>query len=126
MPIINSLINDVEGIYQVNIPNEREIIKGFPEDLVIECQGIVNGSGVRGVVAPPLPRKLMTSIMIPRWHRAELVVEALRSRDRDLILHRLLADPRTRSLGQAESLLDEWFADPRNERIARLFEASDQ
>ena len=123
VPIINAIANDVEGIYQVNIPNHGPIIKGFPEDLGVECQGVVNGAGIRGVTVPPLPRKLMLGVMIPRWRKAELLVEALRSRDRDLLLHYLLEDQRTRSLEQAEGLLDEWLADPRNERIACLFGA---
>ena len=121
VPIMDSLVNDVERMFQVNVPNRGHIIQGFPEDLVIECQGVVSGAGIRGVVAPPFPPKLMAGAMIPRWHEAELVVEALRSGDRDLVLLYLLQDQRTRSLEQAESLLDEWLADPRNERMARLF-----
>jgi alpha-galactosidase len=121
VPIMDSLVNDVERMFQVNVPNRGHIIQGFPEDLVIECQGVVSGAGIRGVVAPPFPPKLMAGAMIPRWHEAELVVEALRSGDRDLVLLYLLQDQRTRSLGLAEALLDEWLADPRNERMARLF-----
>jgi alpha-galactosidase len=121
VPIINALVNDVEGLYQVNIPNQGQIIQGFPEDLVVECQGVVSGAGIRGVSVPPFPPKLMAGAMIPRWHRAELMVQALRSGDRGLLLLYLLDDPRTRSLEQAEVLLDEWLADPRNERLARLF-----
>lgn len=120
VPIINALVNDVRGIYQVNIPNRGPILQGFPEDLVVECQGVVDASGIRGIAVPPLPRKLMAGAMIPRWKRAELFVEALRSRDRDLLLLYLLEDPRTRSLAQAELLLEEWLADPRNERVIRL------
>jgi len=123
VPIMDSLVNDVERMFQVNVPNRGHIIQGFPEDLVIECQGVVSGAGIRAVAAPPFPPKLMTGAMIPRWHEAELVVEALRSGDRDLVLLYLLQDQRTRSLEQAESLLDEWLADPRNERMARLFGA---
>ena len=59
--------------------------------------------------------------MIPRWQRAEMEVEALRTRDRDLLLLTLLCDQRTRSLAQAEALLDEWLADPRNESVAQIF-----
>jgi alpha-galactosidase len=123
VPIMDSLVNDVERMFQVNVPNRGHIIQGFPEDLVIECQGVVSGAGIRAVAAPPFPPKLMAGAMIPRWHEAELVVEALRSGDRDLVLLYLLQDQRTRSLGQAEALLDEWLADPRNERMARLFGA---
>jgi alpha-galactosidase len=121
VPIIDSLVHDAECLFQVNIPNSGQIIKGFPEDLVIECQGVVSGAGIRGVSAPPFPPKLMAGAMIPRWHRAELMVEALRTGDPDMLLLYLLDDQRTRSLEQAEALLDEWLADPRNERLARIF-----
>ena len=121
VPIINALVNDVEGLYQVNIPNEGPIIKGFPEDLVVECQGLVSSAGIRGVSVPPLSPRLMAGAMIPRWREAEQMVEALCTGDRNLALLYLLEDHRTRSLEQAEGLLDEWLADPRNERVARLF-----
>jgi hypothetical protein len=59
--------------------------------------------------------------MIPCWHRAELMVESLRTGDPDLVLHYLLQDHRTRSLAQAEGLLEAWLSDERNGRIARVF-----
>ena len=121
VPIIDSLVHDVERLFQVNIPNQGQIIRGFPEDLVVECQGVVSGAGIRGVSGPPFPTRLMAGAMIPRYHRAELMVGALRTGDRDLLLLYLLDDQRTRSLAQAEALLGEWLADPRNERVARIF-----
>lgn len=121
VPIIDALVNDVEGLYQVNVPNERQIIKGFPEDLVVECQGVVSSAGIRGVSVPPFSPRLMAGAMIPRWREAEQMVEALCTGDRNLVLLYLLEDHRSRSLEQAEGLLDEWLADPRNERVARLF-----
>ncbi len=121
VPIINALVNDVEGVFQVNIPNRGSILPGFPEDLVIECQGVVDASGIHGVTVPPLPHKLMISAMLPRWQRAELVVEAVRKTDYDLLLLALLYDPRTHSPKQAEILLSEWLSDPRNKRLAELF-----
>ena len=62
----------------------------------------------------------MAGAMIPRWHRAELMVEALRGGDRDLALLYLLNDHRTRSLEGVGALLDEWLSDPRSERVARM------
>jgi alpha-galactosidase len=121
VPIINSLLNDVEGLFQVNIPNHGPIIKGFPEDLVVECQAVVSGAGIRGISVPPLPPKLIVAAMIPRWLKAERMVEALRRRDRDILLLYFLEDQRTKSLEQAESLLNEWLAEPGNERLANLF-----
>lgn len=121
VPIINAIVNDEQGVYQVNIPNHGPLIPGLPEDLVVECEGVVSAAGIRGIAVAPFPRKLMFSIMAPRWRRAELVVEALRTGDRDLLLHFLLQDERTRSLQQAESLLDEWLVLPQNEVVARHF-----
>jgi len=121
VPIIDSLVNDTERLFQVNIPNQGQLIKGFPEDLVVECQAVVSGAGIRGVGASPLPRRLMVGAMIPRWHKAELMVNALRTGDRDVLLLYLLEDHRTRSLEQAETLLDQWLSDARNEHVGRLF-----
>jgi len=121
VPIIDSLVNDVERTFQVNIPNRGPILPGFPEDLVIECQGLVSGAGIRGVSVPPLPPKLMAGAMIPQWHKAELMVEALRTGDRGLLLLYLLNDHRTQTLEQTEALVAEWLADERNARIAGIF-----
>ena len=121
VPIINALVNDEQGLYQVNIPNTGQIIKGFPEDLIIECQGVVNGSGIRGVSASPFPTKLHAGAMIPRWHKAELMVNAIRSGDRDMLLLYLLNDHRTKNLEQAEKLIDAWIDHPENERIRQIF-----
>ncbi len=117
VPIIDSLVNDVERLFQVNIPNQGQIIQGFPEDLVIECKGVVNGAGISGVSAPPFSPRLMAGAMIPRWREAEQMVEALRTRDLNLILLYLLEDQRTRSLDQAKRLLEVWLADPRNQHL---------
>ncbi len=121
VPIINSIAHDQASQYQVNIPNRGGILPGFPEDLVIECQGIVSAAGIRGIAVPPMPPTVFVGAMIPRWQRAELVVESFRQGDPQLLLAYLLYDQRTTSLGQAEALVEEWLADPRNERVARQF-----
>ena len=121
VPIINSIANDEPGIYQVNTRNSQQILPGFPEDLVIECQARVDRSGVKGIAVAPLPPKLVHGAMVPRWQRAELLVESFRQGSRELLLACLLYDQRTRSLEQAERLIDEWLADPRNERVARQY-----
>jgi alpha-galactosidase len=121
IPIIDSLVNDHEALYQVNIPNRGGIVQGFPEDLVIECQGVISGAGIRGVASAPLPDKIVVGEMIPRWRRAECAVEAMRSGDPEYLVQYLLYDNRTRSLQQATALIEEWLSDPRNESIASHF-----
>lgn len=114
VPIINSLVNDVEGVYQVNIPNTRHLIKGFPEDLVVEVQGVINASGVRGISVPQYPKKLMCQALIPRWGRAETLIEAVASKDIDILISVMLNDQRTKSFSQAENFIKEWLESPYN------------
>jgi alpha-galactosidase/6-phospho-beta-glucosidase family protein len=87
----------------------------------VECQGVVNSAGIRGVSVPLLPPKLMAGAMIPRWQRAEMLVNAMRTRDRDLLLLYLLDNHQTRSLAQAEELLDAWLAHPLAAGVAAHF-----
>jgi alpha-galactosidase len=121
VPIIDSLVNDKRALYQVNIPNNGELIKGFPEDLVVEVQGVVDGSGIHGVSEPPLPPRLMSGAMIPRWHRAELLVNAVAGGDANLLLLYLLQDQRTRNIDQAASLADAWLDADQNAAMRKLF-----
>lgn len=117
VPIIESLINDIQRVFQVNIPNRGHIIKGFPEDLVIECRGVVNGGGVCGISEPSLPERLIAGVMIPRWSEAESRIYAVKSGEYNAFRSLLLQDRRTHSPEQADALLQEWIADPRNIHI---------
>ena len=121
IPIINSLSNDIAGIYQVNIPNRGHLIEGFPENLVVETEALVNGSGVCGIKMPPLPAPVYAGAMIPRWREAEQVVECMRLGCYKLLLQYILGDPRTQSLEQAEGLLVEWLENPYNTRLHNYF-----
>jgi alpha-galactosidase len=122
-PIINvvdALVNDQELIMQANIPN-RGLLPEFPDDLVVECRAVVSGSGVSGVAPRPLPPRVVTGALVPRWHSAELAVQAMQHRDRDLLLLAVLQHPQTRSLEQAEDLIDDWLAEPANRRVREHF-----
>jgi len=121
VPIINSLVNDQSGTYQVNIPNRGHILPDFPEDLVVEVQSVINGSGVHGVHVDPLPKKLVAGAMIPRWQKAEMMVEALRSHDLSLLRLYLMYDPRTHIPEQVDALLEEWLNEPRCHEVAQHF-----
>jgi len=118
--IINSMVNDMEALYQVNIPN-RGLLDGFPDDIVVETQGVVNGDGVHGIKMKPLTRAVTVGAMIPRWRDAELLVECVRQRSKNLLLLYVLHDQRTRTLEQAEKLIAEWLDEKHNTRAAGYF-----
>ena len=117
VPIIDSIINDKPGVFQVNIPNSGGIIHGFPEDLVIECRGVVDGNGVCGIHEPPLPERIVSGVMIPKWAEAESEIYAAKSGTYEGYLSYLLQDRRTKSYEQATAFLDEWLAAPQNEYL---------
>lgn len=119
VPIINSIANDKPAVYQVNIPNLGNIIRGFPENLVVECRGTVDGGGVRGIHEPPLPEKIISGIMIPRWAEAESTIYAAKTLGYDALLSYVLQDRKTKSFEQAKAFLDEWLAAPQNEYIRK-------
>ena len=121
VPIINALVHDVPGVYQVNIPNRGHVIKGFPEDLVIECRGLVDGGGVRGIDEPGLPERLMCGMMYPRHAKAEALIYAVKSGEYDALFSLLMLSERTKSEEQARSFIDEWLNDKRNTYARRRF-----
>ena len=58
IPIIESIIED-KNAYEiaVNIPNE-EIIDNLPQNLIVECSGIVNKDGIQGVKLGSIPKNI--------------------------------------------------------------------
>ena len=121
VPVINALSGGAAGLFQVSIPNGGPILADFPEDLAIECPAAVSELGVHPLAVAPITSRLKAGAMVPRWNQAERMIQALRSRERNDLLLYLLADHRTKSIDQAQELLDEWFSEPRNTTLAQSF-----
>ena len=49
VPIIDGLVNDNEGQFQVNVPN-RGVLAGIPDDVVVELPAVVNKKGIQQVL----------------------------------------------------------------------------
>ena len=104
--IIEALVLNKEGRYQVNIPNNG-LIDDIPDDVVVEVPAIVNKTGIRGIRVGKLPRNLLLQVLWPRMLEMEREVELALSSDKRLFLRMVLDDHRTRSLEQAESYIEE-------------------
>lgn len=120
VPIIESLVYNIPRVYQVNIPNRGQLVEGFPEDIVVECEALISGAGIQGIRNKRLPHRVMAGAMNPRYAQCELICEALLSGERDAFKLALLCDHYTRSEAQADVLLDEWLAHPKNVAINKL------
>jgi alpha-galactosidase len=100
IPIIDALTNNIEGRFQVNVPN-RGTIAGIPDDVVVESQAIIDASGVHQIKPTPLPRKIMLEQVLPRWLEMERNVEAYRSRDLSMLFWNALTSHKTHTYEQA-------------------------
>ena len=85
VPIIDGLVNDVEGQYQVNVPN-RGAIEGIPDDVVVEVPAVVTRRGIQPLQVGSLPRKLMLEAILPHWLDMERNLLAFKTGDRSVLL----------------------------------------
>jgi alpha-galactosidase len=121
VPIIDDLVNNKEGYFQVNVPN-RGALSGIPDDVVVEVPAIVNKKGIQPIRVEPLPAKIMVEQILPEWLDMERELLALESGDRAMLLWNVLQSPQTRSLQQAVQVFDELMAMPGHEEINERFD----
>lgn len=105
VPIIDGLVNDHEGQFQVNVLN-RGALAGVPDDVAVEVPALVNKKGIQPLRVEPLPRKILLECILPDWLDMERTLEALLSGDRSMLLYGVLGSHQTRSYDQAVEVLD--------------------
>ncbi len=120
IPIIDAIVNDKKSVFQVNIPN-KGLIRGIPDDVVVEVPAILSGRGVQRTHVDKLPKLLTLHVMIPRMLRMEWALEAFLEGGKDLLLEWLLNDQRTKSPEQAESTIRDILALPFNKAMAEHY-----
>ncbi|HEX6478296.1 MAG TPA: hypothetical protein VF043_05590 [Ktedonobacteraceae bacterium] len=120
LPLIDALTNDVERIIQVNVPNNGAI-QGIPDDVVVEGQAVVSGKGIQLLQVGKLPETLMMQVMLPRWVLLEQTLSAYLRGDYHLLRTIVLEYHHSRSVQQADRLIEEMLAMPQNAEIARRY-----
>jgi len=120
IPVMDAITNDKPTILQVNVPNHGAI-EGIAADVVVEGKGLVDGAGIRLLGVGRLPDKLMHMVLLPRIAKAEKDLLAYKTEDRDLLVSCILDDHHTRSLEQAEAVVDRLFSYPWNRELAARF-----
>ncbi len=121
VPLIESLVTDNERVIQVNLPNNGAI-KGLPDDVVVEGKGLVHNGRIQLLEVGALPDPLMAKILLPRWVQLEQVMSGFRRHDFGMLRELVLADARTKTPQQADSVLDATFAQAYNAEIAAWYE----
>jgi alpha-galactosidase len=105
IPIIESIIENRNSYESaVNIPNYG-IIDNLPQDLVVECSGIVNRKGIHGIKLGNIPKSIAGILRIEATIQ-DLCVEAVLKNSKELAIACLAIDPNVGSFETAENIFN--------------------
>ena len=116
VPIIDGLVNDNEGYFQVNVPN-KGALAGVADNVVVEVPAIVNRKGIQPIRVEPLPAKIMVEQILPEVLDMERELLAFKTGDYSMQLWNALMSPQTRSYDQAKAALEDLLAMPENAQL---------
>ena len=120
VPIIDGLVNDNEGQFQVNVPNHGALA-GVPDDVVVEVPAIVNKKGIQPIRVDPLPKKVLYTQILPEVLEMERELLAFETGDRSLLFLDALECEQTHSYNQALSVFEEIMEMDGNEKLNEHF-----
>ncbi len=126
VPIIDALVNDASGKFQINVPNQGTL-PGVPGDVATEIPAIIDKGGIHRIQVKPLPKKIMLEVIQPEILQMEWQLEAYLTGDRGMLLDGLLmvstyqGGGHTTSYEQAVGYLNDLLAQPYSRDMAEHF-----
>ena len=120
VPIIDALTNDVEGTFQVNVPNNGALV-GDDDDVVVEIPALINRKGIQPLHVGSLPKKIMLEQIYPKVLGMERGIEAFKTGDKSMLLYDALESHQTRSYRQAAMVLEDLLSTPANRELAEHY-----
>jgi 6-phospho-beta-glucosidase len=102
---MDAIFNNRRVVLPVNVPN-RGAIPGFPDDLVVETIGIVNGSGITPIPMGTVPATAAGLVHALAEYQMLAARVAWTGGRRDAI-RALLTNPLSMKLARVEALYDE-------------------
>ncbi|MCL2060211.1 MAG: hypothetical protein FWH01_14360 [Oscillospiraceae bacterium] len=121
MPIIDSIANDVQRVFQINWLNTRGQMAGLADNLAVETEGMVCGAGFFPIIQPKLPDIVIDCILLPYQSVCDLKVNAFIKGDPGMLLQAVLFSSCTKSLSQAEQWLELWLNRPGYEYATKRY-----
>jgi alpha-galactosidase len=105
--MIESIACDLPRILTGNVLNTGCFVPGLPGNISVEIPTLVSARGIEGVRTNPLPPAVLARIHRDRIAPVEVELAAYTHGSRDLLLELVMMDPWTRTLQQANVLLEE-------------------
>ncbi|WP_308636454.1 family 4 glycosyl hydrolase [Paenibacillus silvisoli] len=112
IPFIEAIVCDSPRTIILNILNDGNYVPGIPQDFQVEVPCRVSAAGVEGLPTKGLPQQLLSFALRDRVAPIEIELAAFESGSRDLMLQLIMMDPWTRSIEQANALLDDILSLP--------------
>jgi len=121
IPLIEALACDVERPVIVNIPNTYEYVPGLPKDFAVEIKALVSKRGIQGVHMIPQPKAITALTYRDRIAPVETELLAFQTGDIRMLESLVLMDPWTKSLAQAQGLIEAILVMPCNAEMKAYF-----
>jgi len=96
-------------------------VPGVPRDFAVEIPLLVSKRGIEGIRTSPLPQTALSHILRDRVATVEIEIDSYVTGNKQRLLELIQMDPWTRSIAQAEQLLEEILAIPENADMAAYF-----
>jgi alpha-galactosidase len=112
VPMIEAIACDVPRVLIGNVLNGGDFVPGIPRDFAVEIPTLVSKRGIEGIQTQGLPDAVLAQIWRDRVGPVTIELAAYDERSRERLLELVLTDPWTRSLDQAEMMLEEILAMP--------------
>jgi len=119
--LIESIACHIPRVFQVNIPNRGDLVPGVPRDFEVEVPALVDKHGIHGLKTEGLPKPVIAYLLRDRVAPVEVELEAYEAGDRGLLLQLIMMDPWTRTMEQAEKLLDRIMSLPYHGEMRRHY-----
>lgn len=119
--VIESIARDIPRVLTVNIANAGELAPGIPQDFAVEVPALVSGRGVQGVQTNPLPPLVQAYLLRDRLATVEIELEAYERGSRALLKELVAIDPWTRSMEQADKVVEEILGLPYHEDMRKHY-----
>ena len=120
-PIIDALWNDDPKVLIGNILNTGDFVPGVPRDVAVEIPLHVSKRGIRGIQTAPLPPAVLAHVLKDRVAPVSMELAAYDEGSRERLVELVLTDPWTRSLDQAQALVDTILAMPEHEAMRQHY-----
>ena len=114
VPLIEAVAVDSPRVLIGNVLNRGDYVPGIPRDFAVEIPLHARKQGVRAIQTGALPDPVIAQILRDRVAPVTIELAAYDRRSKGGLVKLVMTDPWTRSLSQAEQLVDQILAMPQH------------